>query len=306
MSLLKNGIPDRMTLLITGANGYIGARLIDRLISSGTMATMYCVSRSPLLSSSPNVHPILADLSVAGWTRSLPSENVQAVIHLAQSKRYREFPAGAVDMVRVNVDATAELLEWGRKIGIVKFLFASSGNVYRTSRVLLTESDPCIPSSMYAATKLSAEHLVLQYRRFFQTTVMRMFGIYGPKQQDMTIPMIVQRIQDRADIILAQGVGLSFTPLYIDDCLDVLQRLIEARIPEGSELMNISGNTVVHLGELVSLISDHLGIAPNIRVTGDEPIYLQGSNQRMRQLLNYEPMTSIHEGIETLLDPIYA
>ena len=99
-------------ILVTGASGFIGSNLIDHLISQKDLK-IYGLSRTGIQFESNNYEHISVDMSVPDWTHFLPSR-LDVVIHLSQSYRYREFPNGAIDMVRINIDATAELLDWAR------------------------------------------------------------------------------------------------------------------------------------------------------------------------------------------------
>jgi hypothetical protein len=144
------------SVLITGSAGFIGRRVADRWEqgSLGRVRFGWSARRG-------------FDLSVAGWTRGLPGDGADVVVHLAQSRRYREFPEGADDMFRVNVAATSELLEWSRTHGVGRFLFASTGTIYAPGPGKLAESAECRPGSMYAATKLAAELLIQRYAGLF-------------------------------------------------------------------------------------------------------------------------------------------
>jgi len=95
-------------ILVTGANGYIGNHLLYPL-SRGERVVVKAVSRNAVGLERERVELVTMDVGRQGWTEAL-EEPVDTVIHLAQSSRYREFPDGAADMVRVNIDATLELL----------------------------------------------------------------------------------------------------------------------------------------------------------------------------------------------------
>ena len=149
-----------MTIVVTGASGFVGRSLLTLLAARDTGHSIIAVSRQrpPLLP--PGVDWRHVDMGDADWTRTLPSEGCDAVVHLAQSQHYREFPARAVDLVDVNVQATVELAGWAVAHRVPRFLFASTGNVYGTQERVHCEQDRCAPESMYAASKLCAEILL--------------------------------------------------------------------------------------------------------------------------------------------------
>lgn len=288
-----------MKILITGAKGFIGRHLINRLSQcSGTQ--IFALDVQEEQKKEHLYQSLYVDMSMPGWSKIIPGP-MDAVVHLAQSLSYRDFPEGAYDMVKININGTFELLEWCRKNYVKKFIFSSTGNVYKEKKRLLTENDICEPASMYAATKLSAEHLVKQYSVFFQTIILRLFGVYGPGQSNMTIPNIVESVRKGKKITLAQKIGLHMTPLYIVDCIEMFYKLIMDDNLGKSILLNMASNESIHLGNIIQKIEKHINCKAIIKITDDEPRYLQGENKKIRETLNYDPVVSFDEGIKITL-----
>jgi nucleoside-diphosphate-sugar epimerase len=266
-------------ILVTGASGFIGSNLIGQLITQGDMI-IYGVSRRHNTLTSSHYKHIAVDISAPGWTQSIPSE-VDFVVHLAQSYRYREFPEGAQDMVRVNIDATAELLDWARFNGVKRFVFASTGNVYAPGQKAHQETDICEPKNMYAVTKFCGEMLVEQYTEIFETIILRFFGVYGPGQTKMIVPKMIEAVSTGEEITLAQGVGLYLNPIYIKDCIKILQLLIESPDIYKNEIFNIAGKEIVTLSTIVKEIEKLLRKKANTCQTSVPPVYLTGSNDKI-------------------------
>lgn len=288
-----------MKILITGASGFIGRHLVNKL-SERQNAVIYALNRSPMDEGKKNFIPIQADLSANEWTKALP-HHVDIVLHLAQSRRHRDFPDGAEDMVRVNVLSTLQLLEWSRINKVKRFLFSSTGNVYKSEDKMLAEGDVCEPISMYAATKLSAEHLIRQYSIYYQTVVLRIFGVYGPGQVKMVIPDIIYRIKMGKKISLAEGIGFYLTPLYVSDCITMIEEISFLANPFNFEIFNISGSETAHLGDVVSAIERILERKANIDITDAKPKYLRGDNRKICQLLNRHPIIKLNEGLKNTI-----
>jgi nucleoside-diphosphate-sugar epimerase len=284
-----------MKILITGSSGFIGQNLLKTLTKKNT-DEIYGLDFCPIEYLKDKYIHITADIGSDDWIKQLPTD-IETVIHLAQSKLYRSFPEGAADMVRVNIGVTFKLLEWSRKNCVKKFLFASTGNVYKPRKKILKETDSCQPNSMYAATKLSGENLVSQYGTFFQTIILRIFSVYGPGQTDMIIPSIIKYIKIGKEILLAQGVGLCFTPIHVSDCVEIIKRLINSTKLKHCEHFNLAGNEIISLSDIIQKVSTVLKKVPNIRYTNDKPKYLQGSNANICKALKYQPVISFDEGI---------
>jgi UDP-glucose 4-epimerase len=284
-----------LKILITGATGFIGHHLINRL-SKCSGAQLFALDLQKGQEIEHLCQSLTVDMSIPGWSEIIP-EPVDAVVHLAQSLRYRDFPEGGYDMVKTNINGTFELLEWCRKNYVRKFIFSSTGNVYRDEKRLLTENDICKPETMYAATKLSAEHLVKQYSPFFQTLVLRVFGVYGPGQSNMMIPNIIERVRKGREITLARKVGLYMTPLYISDCIEMLYKIIIDPKIRISDLFNLAGNETIHLGSIITCIERLVNCKANITITDDEPRYLLGDNKKIVEYCNYTPKISFTDGL---------
>ena len=243
-----------------------------------------------------NYKHISVDISVPGWTQSIPS-GVDVIVHLTQSYRYREFPDGAQDMVRVNIDATAELLDWARSNGVKRFLFASSGNVYAPSREAHLETDVCEPQNMYEVTKLCGEMLVKQYIDFFETIILRFFGVYGPGQTKMIVPMMIEAVGVGEEITLAEGVGFYLSPIYIKDCIKILHQLIESSDVYVNEIFNIAGKEIVTLSMIVKEIEKLIKKEANTSHTSLPPVYLIGSNDKIVDHLKINNFVPLGKGL---------
>lgn len=271
------------TILLTGTSGYIGSNL-SRYLPIHSDNELICVDRS---------HGF--DLSMHGWSTRLPDKKVDMLIHLAQSRRYREFPEGAADMFQVNIASTFELLEWARKHGVKKFIFVSSGTVYVPKSGKLKETSECKPTTMYASSKLCAENLVQSYSSFFEVKILRLFGTYGPGQQQMLIAETIERVKTGEKIILASGEGIYLTPIYIDDCVKVLNCLMQISLPSPVTIINIAGDETLSLGEIVKLIEARLKKKAKTVITDEAPKYLCADISLLRTFYS-EPMKTFASG----------
>ncbi len=287
-----------MKILITGAKGYIGSHLVNELAKDNSVH-LFCVCNSTPFAEveANNVTYLKADLSTDDFIKELP-EKIDVIIHLAQSNNYRNFPEMAEDIFNVNIRSTQLLLHWSIKAGVKKFIFSSTGNVYKQQNKLLSESDLCEPNSYYGASKYAAEQIIKPYQKYFNVTLLRIFGVYGPGQKNMTVPNIINKVVTNEEISLANNEGLFFTPLYIDDCVLMIIQILKATFQAQNNVYNISGNEKVHLGILVEIISQITSVKPKIKVTEDNTVYLMGDASSFLKEFNYKIKTPFIQGIE--------
>jgi nucleoside-diphosphate-sugar epimerase len=250
-----------MRVLITGASGLIGRATCAELVARGD--TVFALTRGD---APDGCSPVNIDLS-APWSEAQLPDHVDAVVHLAQSPDYRDFPGSARGIFDVNLLTTARLLDWSRSHGVQHFALASSGGLYAPSDTPLTEDAPLAlsgPLAYYLATKRAAELLTEPYAGLFGVSISRIFFAYGPGQKaSFLIPSLIRSIREGRSIKLAGYEGLVLNPIAAQDVACALIALLPRR---GTTLVNLAGSEVVSLRRLTTMLGDALGIAPHYEV----------------------------------------
>jgi UDP-glucose 4-epimerase len=284
-----------MRILVTGAQGFIGRHVVGRLAGSHEL---FALGRRASDRKTPGVTWLQHDLTQPLEGADLPTE-VDAVIHLAQSRHYKEFPERSADIFAVNTEGTFQLLEYARAAGAQSFIFTSTGGVYSSSHEPVVETDPVTPIDFYLTSKYAAELLIANYESFFRTVVMRMFFVYGPGQEGMLVPRLLDRVRAGGHVTLEGKDGIRINPIYVGDVVDVFE---PALMLERSALINIAGDEVVTLGELVRLMGSLLAREPVIeRVVGGQGGGLVGDNRRMKEILGVSPRTTLAQGLAAMV-----
>jgi len=283
-------------ILITGANGFIGNQLV-RVLEEGH-EIFGLVRKISNQINSHKMHWIEQDLARPLDRTRLP-EHVDVIIHLAQSKLYRQFPEGARDIFDINLQSTFQLLEYGRERRISHFIFSSSGGLYGYSYEKFVETDPVSPLNFYLSSKQAADLLIANYRQFFYTVVFRFFFVYGPGQKGMLIPNLLNRVLSGETITIEGDPGLRINPIYIEDAIRVFEPALDLR---GSDLFNVAGDENVTITDLVKLMEKVSGKKALIKHTDNDPHGdLIGDNTRMKEVLSVYPQTPILEGLSHML-----
>jgi UDP-glucose 4-epimerase len=282
-----------MKILVTGAAGFIGRHLLPALAAAGH--DPYGLARPDQVDDLHGGVAVVCDLGVPIRADSLP--RVEAVVHLAQANV--AFPEEARLLYRVNTVSTQELLDLGRKTGIARFLFTSSGSVYGFGDRRLTEDDELAATDFYAATKIHAERLVSHYREFFASTIFRLFMPYGPGQRGRLIPALIGRIERGEPVTLNGGGQPRSNPIYVDD---VVRAVLAALRHEGHKIVNVAGDEDAGIGELSERIGAAIGKEPRFQDgSPDGPGDLLADNRRLHELVPGD-LVSLDEGLKNTVD----
>jgi len=291
---------ERPRCLVTGASGLLGRHLLPRLSARWSVHALSRAPRSPGAAAGNGVTWHAGDLG-DGVPAGLP-ERVDAVVHLAQAEHFRDFPDRAVEIFTINAAGVLHLLEYARRAGARRFVLASSGGVYRPDAAPLTEASEVMPPTglgFYLATKLASELLVQQYARFFTTSILRFFFIYGPGQRDsMLVPRLVRSVREGVPVALQGEEGLRLNPIYATDAARAVEAALGLAAPA---TINVAGPTALGLRALCEEIGAQLGRAPVFAVQPARGAHdLVASTELMRRLLA-PPLVSPAEGIRRYL-----
>jgi UDP-glucose 4-epimerase len=277
-------------ILVTGAGGLVASRLVPRLAASHEVVGVARPGGSPLDLDVETIEADLAALDVG----ALPHD-LDAIVHLAQSRAFRDFPDRAAHVVAVNVESTARLLDHARRAGASTFVYASSGSVYGDRGGPVDEEAPLNPPTHYAATKAAADLLVQSYAGVLDTVVLRPFAIYGSGQRGMLVPNLLARLRADETIEIEGEPGIRLSPIHVDDAA----RAFEAALTLGrAGVVNVAGDEVVSLRALVELLAEADGRSARIVHVGDgDGGASVGDNTRMRTELGVEPTTRLAGGL---------
>jgi nucleoside-diphosphate-sugar epimerase len=244
-----------MKILITGAAGFLGQELVSQLAGRHDI---FCLTRSI-----PVQHLDMAGVTWIetnlsnGLDRSKLPEKMDAIIHLAQSKSYTNFPGGAPDVFNVNIKLVQELCEYGLSAGISRMVLASTGTVYEPFKTEMLEQDALRPAGYYGASKLAAELISEAYSKHFTVANLRVFFLYGKGQQNMLIARLIGNVEQGNKVTLpADGEGLVFVPTHVSDTARIFVQAVENGW-QGP--INVASPHQISLGGLLRTISDKVG-----------------------------------------------
>jgi UDP-glucuronate 4-epimerase len=299
-------------VLVTGAAGFVGSHLAERLARAGdAVEAVDCLTdfyevglkRANLeILEAAGCRTTIADLATADLDPLLAG--VDVVFHQAGQPGVRSSWGTGVDTyVRHNVLVTQRLLEACRRAEIGRFVFASSSSVYGNADSYPTrESDLPQPHSPYGVTKLAAEHLCAAYASNFAVPVvaLRYFSVYGPRQRpDMAVHRLVEAALSGRSFPL-YGDGRQIRDMtYVGDVVEANLLAATALVPPGT-VVNVAGGAAISMVELIGLIEHMIGIPVRLERRPDQPGEVArtgGSTQLARTLLGWRPQISLRDGL---------
>lgn len=309
-------------ILITGGGGFIGSNLIDSLLKKNPDLNITCldnfdpfydpdIKRRNIKShlKNPNFKLVEEDIRNLDALKSKLDKNYDVIIHLAAKVGVRPSVLDPVVYTEVNIDGTQNILELTRLINCKKFIFASSSSIYGVNpNVPWSEKDSLVlPESPYASSKISGELLGHVYSNLFgiQFLGLRFFTVYGPRQRpDLAIHKFTKLILQGEPIDVYGDGSTKRDYTYVDD---IVSGIISALDYTSSqyEIINLGNNQPVELSSLISQLEKILGKKAVINKLpnqpGDVPLTFADIT-KAQQLLNYQPKTSISEGISRFIE----
>lgn len=305
--------------LVTGAAGFIGSHLAERLITEGFdvigvdsftdfYPRFFKERNLESLRASPRFEFVEADLESYDVAAMLKGANVRYIFHNAGQAGVRASWGRHFDeYVTRNILATQRLLEACVSVSLARFVFASSSSVYGDAEKLPTDEEQLPrPVSPYGVTKLAAEQLCFLYAQQFQVPVvaLRYFSVYGPRQRpDMAFHLFIEALlHDKPISIFGDGEQTrEFT--FVEDILQANLLAARANLTANGHphVYNIGGGSHVTLNAALELLGELTGKRPRVeympRAAGD---HRQGAADitRARRDLKYAPRVSLEEGLQ--------
>ena len=306
-----------MNFLVTGAAGFIGSHVCERLLHDGHRVWAFDdlndfydpqIKRRTLADIQFLGRPftfVHGDLTDAGAVNNLfAATKLDQVIHLAARAGVRPSLEQPALYQRVNVEGTVNILEAARKTGCKKVTIASSSSVYGVNaKVPFSESDPIFSAvSPYAVSKLACEALghVYHHVHGMDVAMLRFFTVYGPRQRpDLAIRKFATLIHAGKPIPVFGDGSAARDYTFVTDTLDGI--IACTRKEFGFEIFNLGESQTVSLARMIELLEGALGkkavIDRQPLQPGDVPVTFADIS-KARAKLGYNPRVKIEEGIK--------
>ena len=300
-------------VLVTGAGGFIGSHLTERLVELGAEVralVRYNSSGSHgWLDHSPlheQIDVIAGDVADAGSVACAMADR-QVIFHLAALIGIPYSYQAPVSYVQTNINGTLNVLEACRRFDVERMVHTSTSEVYGTAlHVPIDEAHPLQGQSPYSATKIGADKLAEAYFRSFGTPVVtvRPFNTFGPRQSARAvIPTIIAQCL-KGDRVRLGNLSATRDLNYVANTVDGFVRAATA--PEAvGQTINLGSGREISIEQLAHLIAELVGKkitieteSQRLRPEKSEVERLLADNARARKLLDWQPAVDLEEGLQ--------
>ena len=312
------------SILVTGADGFIGSHLTEELVRQGhsVRAFVYYNSFNSwgwLDRCSPEVkgkfEVFSGDIRDPHGVREA-MKGCEAVIHLAALIAIPFSYHSPDTYVDTNMKGTLNVLQAARDLGVKRVIHTSTSEVYGTAQfVPITEDHPLQGQSPYSATKIAADQLAFSFYSSFDlpVVILRPFNTYGPRQSARAvIPTIITQIATGQKEIKLGAISPTRDFNYVKDTVDGFVATLNSKNGLG-EVINLGSNFEISIKETVELIAEIMGVTISIAQDGDrlrpansEVERLWADNSKAKEILNWKPRFAGRDGLKSGLEETIA
>lgn len=304
---------DGLKILVTGAGGFIGSHLTERLAEEGHEVRAFVRYNSSSSWGWLNDSPVKNEIEIlSGDIRDMDGVRramggCAAVFHLAALIGIPYSYLSPLAYIKTNTEGTYNVLEAARDLGVERVVHTSTSEIYGTAQYApIDEKHPVNPQSPYAASKSAADQMALAYYRSFglPVTVIRPFNTYGPRQSARAvIPTIASQLLAGKTRIKLGNTAPTRDLSFVADTVNgfLLAGLCESA---AGEVVNLGAGQEISIGGLARKIAAIIGCALEIeedasrlRPEKSEVERLLADASKARALAGWEPKFSLDEGL---------
>lgn len=258
-------------VLITGAGGFIGSRVVSRLLSD-QLNVRCLVHRSPFQTQYPTPDIIVGDIRDPDLAAKA-TKGVDIVFHFAAAVHHK---ATEEDYYSINVEGTKTIAKTAGANNVRYFIFASSTSVYGKGTINFTEESPCKPDTIYGRSKLIAEKAVtdIAAETGMKLTILRLSTVYGEGEPG-NVSRLIKAVAKYGPLVLGSGANRK-SMTYVENVAALCSRLIKWSGSSGVSILNVADPEPYKLDEIVAAIASALN-KPGHLIRVDRRLALVGS-----------------------------
>jgi len=304
--------------LVTGADGFIGSRLVELLVKKG-----YKIKALSQYNSFNNwgwiediecknkVEVLTGDIRDPHYCKFI-AKDIDIIFHLAALIAIPYSYVAPDSYVDTNIKGTLNICQAAKEQGNIRVIHTSTSEVYGTAQYTpIDEEHPMQPQSPYSATKIAADAMAMSFYNAFNlpVTIARPFNTYGPRQSARAvIPTIITQIANGATKIKLGDITPTRDFNYVDDTCRGFIALAECDESIG-QVVNIGSNFEISIGDTLNMIKELMDSdvkfivdSQRIRPEKSEVFRLLCDNSKIKKLTGFKSQVGIREGLQRTID----
>ncbi len=313
-----------MRVFVTGAEGFIGAHVIESLLEAHHKVTAYVLYNSfgaagwidrPGFVGRDHIQFVLGDVRDADSLQAAMAGH-DVVIHLAALIAIPYSYEAPRSYIETNVIGTMNVLEAARRVGVSRVLHTSTSEVYGTAQyVPIDEKHPLVGQSPYSASKIGADQVAHSYWSSFgvPVTTVRPFNTYGPRQsQRAFIPSVIVQLLSGAESMSLGSLSPTRDLTFVTDTAEGFRAVAEGTGGLG-EVFNMGSGFEISMGEVVAMLSEISGRKVSVtedparvRPENSEVERLWSDSSKIESVFGWKPAHAGRDGLYRGLEKTYA
>lgn len=304
-----------MKILVTGAEGFIGSHLVEKLIKIGHNVKAFTfynfrgsngwldtIDKKIL----KNLHIVSGDIRDCGFLEK-QTKNVEVIYHLAALIAIPYSFNSPQSYIDTNITGTYNVLKSALKNNIDKLFITSTSEVYGTAKIVpIKEDHPLYAQSPYAASKIGADQLALSFYRSFDlpVTILRPFNTYGPRQSARAvIPTIISQLVSGSKFLKIGNLNPTRDFTYVEDTVEAFILALNKNF--SGEVINIGNKFEISIRGIIDILKKNFNYdfevvidKKRIRSKKSEVFRLLASDYKVKKLLHWKPKYQGTEGFK--------
>lgn len=296
-------------ILVTGADGFIGSHLVEKLVSLNFKVKAFVFYNSMNLNGwldnidkkiFNNIEIISGDIRDYNFLEK-HTKNIDVIYHLAALIAIPYSYYSPKSYIDTNITGTYNVLEASRKNNVSKVIITSTSEVYGSAQTIpITEKHPLNAQSPYAATKIAADQLALSFYKSFNLpiTILRPFNTYGPRQSARAIiPTIITQLLNNNKILKIGNIKPTRDFTFVEDTVKAFVKLIKYNL--SGEIINVGNKFEISISEIINIFRNDFGYdfklkidSIRIRSQKSEVNRLFADNTKAKNLIKWKPKYS--------------
>ena len=308
----------KVTVLVTGADGFIGSHLVEMLYFKGHQVRALSQYNSfnnwgwlEDINCKDKIEILTGDIRDPHYCKEIV-KNVDIIFHLAALIAIPYSYVAPNSYVDTNINGTLNICQAAKENGNIRVIHTSTSEVYGTAQyVPIDEKHPLQPQSPYSASKIAADAMAMSFFHAFElpVTIVRPFNTYGPRQSARAvIPTIITQIANGMKEIKLGDLSPTRDFNYVEDTCRGFLAVLEHNRTIG-ETINIGSNQEISIKDTLNLIKELMDSDVNfveekqrLRPEKSEVLRLWCDNTKIEKLTGFKPQITVREGLQKTID----